>query len=170
MKDASLDFQRIRRCIDVRRADIVRAVATREDCAVLLQHCASISRPNTGCPIVLLVFARLATTACQWLDGGLRVQAIGDDTETAFEVLLEVGDDMFERALPHVVMRAPLSEYAGLIARIPRAIAPLTFTPLSKRCFVLTASVETRRSTTPPPSIDERSLFAQEAPALTQDE
>jgi hypothetical protein len=160
----SFDVTSVRRCIEVRREHIVRAAASREQCGALLEHCASISRPNTGCPIVLLLFARLATTACEWMDGALRVQGLGYDDETAFQLLLEVGLERYERVLPPFVLRAPLSEFVGLIERIPRVIEPLTFARPSRRRILLTASAEIRKSTVPPPSIDERSLFEIDVP------
>src|SRR5262249_23227909 len=56
-------FAHITRCLDLVDADIAAAIGTREATRALLGHLAARSAPNTGAAKVLLVLARMATTA-----------------------------------------------------------------------------------------------------------
>ena len=130
------DWSRVERCIDVRRGDVESAVATREGCASLLAHLAAISRPMNGAPLVLLLFARMATNACTWLEGGLCVNAIAKGETTVFDVLQDLGVGLRERLLPRTTMTAPLSEFDRAVRRIPSMIAPLTLERMEGQRFI----------------------------------
>ena len=63
----------IARCLDLNEDHLAEALLGRAQTRALLERMASVSSPNTGAAKVLLVYARLATTACDWIDGDLGV-------------------------------------------------------------------------------------------------
>jgi hypothetical protein len=76
------ELAHISRCLDLQEQDIVEAIGARDRTRALLAHLEGLSAPNTGVAKVLLVFARMATTACDWIDGDLTIDlaAQGDAT------------------------------------------------------------------------------------------
>jgi hypothetical protein len=139
------------RCIDLGKAPIVQAAQSREQCKALLDHLSSISRPQDGGPLVLLLFARLATISGAWLDGNVRIDLTADEEGTIFDVMTTLGGGMAERVFPRFRFAVPLSEFEGATTRVPAMIWPLK---LEKRagCITLTATEKVRRSTMPPPT------------------
>jgi hypothetical protein len=156
------------RCIDLKHAHVEAAMTSREACGALLAHLTYIARPASGAPMMLLVFARMATTACQWVDGDLRVRLRADRDATWVEVLSELAGGLAERVFPVIVVDVPFQEFAGAVARVPKMIAPLTVSASSEDAMTLTASAEVRRTTAPPPmpEIGEASLFELSLPKL----
>ncbi len=144
------DWSDIERCIDLKRADIAEAMEARADCAELLKHLATISRPSTGAPLVLLLFARMATPECAWLDGGLHVDAIGEGEKTTFDVLQDLGVGMGERLFPRCTMHAPLTEFARALRRIPAMAGPLEIQAAPNRLLLTVSSAERSRASAPP--------------------
>jgi hypothetical protein len=104
------DFSRIKRGIDLTEPDVASAIESRESTKALLVHFGNIARPNEGVAKVLLVFARMATQACDWLDGDLRVELVGDGDVTIIEILSELGAGIREREFPPIVLQVPLSK------------------------------------------------------------
>lgn len=94
----------------------------------------------------------MASSACEWVDGGLYIEATAQGDTTTFDVLQDLGVGMRERLLPRFTMRAPLSEFARALRRIPAMIRPLEVEATEQR-IVLTASVSVRRSYPPAPHI-----------------
>ncbi len=148
------DWSHLRRCIDVRRSDVEKAVRTHDGCAELLAHLSTISRPMSGAPLTLLLFARMATTECTWLEGGLHVDAVAAGTDTTFDVLQDLGVGYLERILPRFVMHAPLAEFASALRRVPGMVKPLVVTSSDGR-LTLTATEAARRTSDPGLSITE---------------
>lgn len=107
---------------------IAEAIESRADVRALLERLSQAITPNTGAGRVLLIFARMATADCDWLEGGLRVDVIERDGGVVIETFTDIGGGLKERALPPVVLRCPLSELVQFVASDPRAIAPLTAT------------------------------------------
>jgi hypothetical protein len=142
----------IQRCIDLRRSHVEDAIRTREDCGALLHHLSAISRPSTGAPLVLLLFARMATPACTWLDGGLQIDGVGNGATTTFDVLEDLGVGMGERLFPRAVMNAPLSEFARALRRIPQMAGPFQIQASPTR-LVLALSGTARLQASAPPNI-----------------
>src|ERR1700722_19383541 len=93
-------FEHITRCISVTDNDLEEAVRSRVSAKALLEHMAKIAKPNDGAPKILLVLARMASTACDWLDGELRVELVGDGELCVVESMTELGGGLRERALP----------------------------------------------------------------------
>jgi hypothetical protein len=160
---ATLDH--IKRCIQLSDHDVAQAVASREACKTLLDHLSRVSKPSDGAPKLLLVFARMATRACDWVDGDLRIEIVGDGDVCVAEVMSELGGGMRERVLPSFTMNAPLSEFLRAVERVPHMIAPLTTRVKTARRVVFTATEVTRKSTMPPPVVEigEDSLFDKQA-------
>src|SRR5579872_4293893 len=116
----------IRRCLELSDRDIAGAVAGRDSCRALLERLAEISKPGDGAPKLLLLFARMATSACEWLDGGLRIDIVGDGDVCVVELMDELAGGLRERVLPAFSMNAPLAEFIAAVERVPHLIAPLT--------------------------------------------
>jgi len=144
----------IKRCLDIAEKDIAAAVETRGACKLLLDHVSSIAAPNQGAPKLLLVLARMATTACDWVDGELRIEMVGDGEVTVVELMSELGGGMRERVLPSFSLNVPLVEFTRAVERVPHMIEPLTTKVASPRRVVFTASQDVRKSTIPPPPVE----------------
>lgn len=147
-------WSHIVRCLDLREEDIARAVASRDGAGQLLARLAEVSAPETGAAKVLLVFARMATTACDWLEGALRVELNQQGEATVAGLTTDLGGGLLERALPVLILRAPLAEFTRAIERVPRLIAPLKLRGRTDQRIVLTASALIRRTSAPPPPIE----------------
>jgi hypothetical protein len=141
------------RCIHISKAEIVEAAQSRDRCRALLFHLSSISRPRDGAPLVLLLFARLATLAGAWLDGDLRIELTADDGGTVFDVTTTLGFGLAERVFPQFRFAVPLGEFEGAVARVPPMIWPLRLEKRRAR-ITLSATEQVRVSTIPPPSRD----------------
>jgi hypothetical protein len=154
-----LDY--VKRCLQIGEREVAQAAESREDCRALVDHMAAISKPNDGAPKLLLVFARLATTACDWLEGDLRVELVGDGDVSVIEVMSDLGAGMRERVLPSFAMNVPLREFIRAVERVPHMIAPLTTREKTARRVVFTASEATRKSSMAPPLVEigEDSIF-----------
>ncbi len=149
------ELSHVRRCVDLREADIAAAVRTRADVRALLAHLAACSAPDTGVAKVLLVFARMATTACDWIDGDLTIDLTATADRTTVETATDLGGGMRERLLPTLLLNAPLSELTRAIERVPHLIAPLVLRRGKSGLRVrLSASAAVRRTTLPPPMVE----------------
>jgi hypothetical protein len=156
----------ITRCLDLGEADIAAAVKTREQCGKLLDHLSRIARPASGAPKLLLLLARLSTTACDWLDGDLRIEIVGDEQVSVVEIMTELGAGVRERVFPAFALQVPLSELTRAVERVPHMIAPLGVKVKTARRVVFTATEHVRLTTLPPPmvKIADRSIFGVSAP------
>ncbi len=163
------DFSRIKRGIDLTEPDVASAIESRESTKALLMHFGTIARPNEGVAKVLLVFARMATQACDWLDGDLRVELVGDGDVSIIEILSELGAGIREREFPPIVLNVPLAEFTRAVERVPHLIEPLMIQNKSAKRVVLSATFEVRRSSLPPPPIEIAmdNLFSGGDPLLT---
>ncbi len=129
----------------------------------LLDQLAQVSRPGDGGPKLLLVFARLASSEIDWIDGALRVEMIGDTDVTVVEVLSELGLGMRERVFPSFKMSVPLDEFARAVERLPHMVAPLTISSATARRLVLTATVDEEEDEAPVAIADD-SLYTRRGP------
>jgi len=163
------ELAHITRCLDLNEADIVRAIVDREHTRALLSHLAACSAPNTGVAKALLVLARMATTACDWIDGDLAIELIVVDGATRVNVATDLGGGLRERVFPPLVFQASLEEFARAIERVAHMVAPLRIGAKTPQRITLGASAITRRTSMPPPPIEiaPESLFVRlEAPAV----
>ncbi len=161
-------FAHIARCVDLQERDL-SVVESRATTKALLLHLSSICSPNTGAAKVLLVFSRMATTACGWIDGDLCIDLSARDDETMIEASTVLGGGLRERILAPISFRAPIEEFARAIDRVPHAIAPLGIRARSPGRLSLSATEALRRTTAPPPPIEisTESLFLQASPPAT---
>ncbi len=159
-------FAHIQRGFDLTDGDIEAAVESREETKALLDQVARISAPNAGAAKLLLVFARLATTACEWMDGDLRIELVPAGDVTVFEVMTDLGGGMRERLFAPVAMNVPIDEYRRSVERLPQLIEPLLARNQEGGRLILTASADARRSSMPPASvhISQESLYGAAMP------
>jgi hypothetical protein len=125
------------RCIELRRVHVEVAIQTRENCWALLDHLAHIAKPSTGAPTMLLLFARMATTACGWLGGDLRVELRRARETVSVDLLTELGDNLGKRVFPSLAVNAPIDEFLGAVKRIPQMVKPLTVVKRTANVLVL---------------------------------
>jgi hypothetical protein len=144
----------IARCLDLSERDVAEAVTTREGTRALLEHLARVSAPNTGTAKLLLVCARMATSACDWVDGDLSIHLESEGDLTVVNASTELGGGLRERLFTPIVLKASLEEFTRAIERVPHMIAPLGVRATSPTGIVLTVSAEVRRTSLPPPSIE----------------
>jgi hypothetical protein len=138
------------RCIHLSKVEIVRAAESSGDCRALLEHIARIAKPHDGAPLLLLLFARLATTACDWLDGDLVIEMeVLVPFTTRVTIATELGPGLRERVFPTFNLGVPVDEFARAVRRIPQMIEPLLVEMESTR-MVLRASERVRWSVMPP--------------------
>lgn len=147
-------FDHIQRCIELGEDDIAIAAASREATRALLDHFARIAHPGEGAAKLLLALARLATNACDWLDGDLRIELGGDAEVTVVEVMTELGAGMRERVFPPFTMFVPIDEFLRAITLVPHLVQPLLVITRGGSRLVLSATAELRRSSMPPPMIE----------------
>jgi len=143
------EFSHLMRCIEISRDDIFAATESRLACKHFLERAAAISRPQDGGPLLLLLFSRLATLACEWLDGDLRIELTSQGASTILDVQVALGRGSAERVFPRLTLNVPFAEFGASIDRVPQLILPLCIKQGSKR-LLLSASSEVRTSTMPP--------------------
>jgi hypothetical protein len=156
-----VDYASLKKCTELRDVHITEAVTSSETMEALLARFVEIAGPGTGAPIILAAFARLGTTACDWIDGELRVEISGDATKTKISASSSIGAGFREKLFADTILRVPLEEFSRGIARAPRLIDPLRVRETGTR-IVLTATEEVRLTSLPPPmvQIDAASLIA----------
>ncbi len=171
-----MSFSHLTRCMQLSDTDIAQGLESRADCKRLLDRLSAISKPNDGAPKLLMLFARLATNECDWLDGELRIEVVGDEEACVVEVMSDLGGGLRERVFPAFVMHAPLLELTRAVERVPRVIAPLTDAAQDRAADRLRRPARTCGATSSPPpmiQIDDSSLYANSVPApggLPQDD
>ena len=148
-----MDFDALTQCTELRDAHIVSAVSSPDAMEALLERFAIIAAPGKGAPIILAAFARLGTTACEWIDGELRVEISGDATQTKIKASASIGGGFSEKLFADTVLRVPFEEFSRGLARAPRLIEPLKVKETGNR-IVLTVTQEVRRTSLPPPMIE----------------
>lgn len=146
-------YSHIKKCFDLSDGDVARAVESREETRELLTHLAQVAVPNSGAAKVLLVFARMATTACEWLDGDLRVEIVAQKDGCSLSVVDDLGVGMAERVFPPFVLPVPVDEFLRAVERVPDRIRPLGVVARGKDRITLGATAELRRSSLPPPAV-----------------
>jgi hypothetical protein len=110
--------------------------------------------------LMLLLFARLATVACDWLDGDLFIaMEARRPFVTRVTIATELGSGMREKVFPSFDMNVPLDELTGAVERIPQMVHPL-MAEIAQGHLLLSASAHVRASTTPPEvTIDRAALL-----------
>jgi hypothetical protein len=155
-----VDYATLQKCTELRDVHITEAVTSSESMEALLARFAEIAAPGKGAPIILAALARLGTTACDWIDGELRIELTGDATQTRIAASSSIGAGFREKLFADTVLRVPLAEFSRGIQRAPRLIEPLLAKETGTR-IVLTVTQEVRKTSLPPPmvQIDPNSLM-----------
>jgi hypothetical protein len=135
-------YAHIKRCLELSERDIALAVAEKRVAKALVDQLAKVSKPGDGAPKLLLLFAKIAASGVEWMDGALHLELVSDGDKTAVDVLSELGMGMRERVFPSFKMSVPLEEFARAVERVPHMIAPLSIVATSGTRLVLTASDE----------------------------
>jgi hypothetical protein len=148
-----VDYSALRHCTELRDAHIIEAVKSSDAMEALLTRFAEIAGPGKGGPVILAALARLGTTACDWIDGELRIDITGDAAQTKIAVSSSLGAGFREKCFSDTILRVPLEEFSRLLARSPKLIEPLQIAEHSPR-IVLTAPQEVRATSLPPPMVE----------------
>jgi len=153
-----------KRCIYLSKAEIARASESSADCRALLEHLAAIAKPHDGGPLLLLLFARLATAACDWLDGDLFILLEARRPwSTVVTVTTELGSGMREKVFPSIELAVPLDEFTGAVRRIPQMVHPLV-AEITQDQLLLSASEHVRTSAIPQEVAIDDALFEGTSP------
>ena len=147
-----MDYATLKQCSELRDAHIVHAVSSSDAMEGLLARFTEIAAPGKGAPIILAALARLATTACDWIDGELRIEISGDQEKTKIAVSTTIGAGFREKLFSDTTLRVPFDEFARGVAKAPKLIEPLAIKQTAK-LIVLSATQEIRRTSLPPPMI-----------------
>ena len=155
-----MDFSGVKHCMELRDAHIARAVTSSDAMEALLTRFAEIAAPGKGAPVILAALARLGTTACDWIDGELRIEISGDAATSRISASSTIGAGFREKLFADTILRVPLEEFSRGIARAPQLIQPLEVNETGKH-IVLSVTQEVRRTSMPPPmvTIDPDSLM-----------
>lgn len=155
----AVDFSALESCKQLREVHIAQAAISSDAMHALLKRFAELAGPNKGAPVIVAALARLGTTACEWIDGDVRIEISGDATRTVIAVSRSLGAGFAEKVFPDTVLPVPLDEFKRGVQRAPRLLEPLTVLE-NDRVIVLAVAAEVRRSTNPPPNdeIDPSSL------------
>jgi hypothetical protein len=156
-------FSHVSRCLDLSESDFEKGIDTREMCQKLLTQIAKVARAESGAPKLLLLFARMAQKGCDWLDGSLRIDLVGDEQVTVVEVLEDAGG-VRERIFPPLALQVPLAEFTRAVQRVPHMIEPLEVVAASKRRMSLVGSLEDRMEASSP-QISAASMFGATEPS-----
>lgn len=147
-----MDYEALQQCTELRDAHIAHAVSSSDAMEALLARFAQMAAPGRGAPIILAALARLATTACDWIEGELRIEISGDEAKTKIAVSTSLGAGFREKLFSDTVMRVPFDEFRRGIKKAPRLIEPLSVKD-SGKLIVLSATQEIRRTSLPPPMV-----------------
>ncbi|HEY8072814.1 MAG TPA: hypothetical protein VIF62_01860, partial [Labilithrix sp.] len=87
-------FGHLQRCGQLGQAELEAALVSRDACRQLLDRMSAISAPDTGAAAVLSVFASMASSACDWLDGDLVIELVEENDVTNVRVMTDLGGGM----------------------------------------------------------------------------
>lgn len=101
------------------------AIASKEAMGELLEHMASIARPGEGAAKIFVPIARMATTDCDWLEGGLTVNVGGTATTSRIVIAVDLGVGMRELLFPRFELDVPRAELVRAIKVAPALVHPM---------------------------------------------
>ena len=134
---------------------------------VLLQHMAQIARPAEGAPKILVPIARMASSDCDWLEGGLRVDITGTAETTQIAIAVDLGGGVRELLFPRLSLKVPKSELLRAVKLAPVLVHPMKSRLDKDGRLILSCEAESI-GTIPPPTfaISEASIRRSLPPAL----
>jgi hypothetical protein len=133
------DYSTLTTCRDITDDMINDAVESREDMRALFERAVAVAQPRHAGSRLLLLFAKMATPACDWLEGALRVDLRAEGETTVIESVVDIGAGLKERVFPTRTVHVPLVEFEAAIKKFPQAIAPLS-AQVDRYKIVLTAA------------------------------
>lgn len=116
-----------KRCVDLTEDQIDEALTSIESTRRLLEHMATIAKPNTGAAKILVAISRIATTACTWLEGMLRVEVHALDGATEIGVMTDLGGGTRELIFPRLLVAVEHDELVSAVKLAPRLVWPLNY-------------------------------------------
>lgn len=137
------------RVLDLTEAHVAAALASPDAMRALLEHLARIARPGEGAAKIFVPLARMATTACDFVDDDLAVELTAAGGETQLVVATDLGGGMRELLFPRITLGVPIDELADAIALAPQLVYPLRAT-VGDGKIRLTCEAELVRSLAPP--------------------
>jgi hypothetical protein len=160
LSHVSADFSSLTHCTQMREVHITQAAESSDTMRALLKRFQEIAGPGKGAPVVLAALARLGTTACDWIDGELRIEISGDAKRSIIAVSSSLGAGFAEKVFPDTQLPVPFEEFKRFVARATQLLEPLAVAQ-SDAIIVLCVAAEVRKTTVPPPNhnIDPSSLF-----------
>jgi hypothetical protein len=134
------------RCSDLPERDVIAALLSRDECALLLARIALIPSARSASRALVALLGRLATPGCTWLEGELAIELFEHDAhETRVRVMSEVGG-LRERVVPTLVLAQPLEELVATFEKRRDAMTLLRIERVSSRCVLVLASEESALS------------------------
>lgn len=127
--------------VGLKARDLEAASRSQDRCEELLKRLAKAPSPGLS-PSLLMLFARLASPSCRWLDGDVAVELFAEDERTRVRVLAELGGGQRERVLPPIEipsMQNLVDEVARIAERTPSLLGSLRLERISSRCVLLVA-------------------------------
>ena len=133
----------------------------------LLQHMAQIARPAEGAPKILVPIARMASSDCDWLEGGLRVDISGTADKTQIAIAVDLGGGVRELLFPRLSLKVPKNELVRAVKLAPVLVHPMK-SRLEKDGRLILSCEADSIGTIPPPAfeISEASIRRSLSPAL----
>jgi hypothetical protein len=116
-----------KRCVDLTEDHIDDGLKSIDSMRVLLEHMARIAKPNEGAAKILVAISRIATTACEWLEGTLHVQVDEVIGATEIEISSDLGGGMRELIFPRLFVGVPHEELVRAVKLAPKLVTPLKF-------------------------------------------
>ncbi len=145
-------FRELTKCLDLTEEHIGAAVESREETRALLEHLASIAKPEEGAPKVLRVFVRLVEDRVEWLDGDLHVELTSKGASTSIDLSLDLGVGTQERLFPPLEFGVALNEFEVSIEKYRWLVGPFVMTHEVGKVTLATPD-EARRSVAPAPRV-----------------
>lgn len=121
---------------------------SRASARALIDRMAEVARPGEGAAKILLLFARMAGTPCEWLEGDLSVEMAGDEQSTVVEIMLDHGG-ILERAFPLWTLNVGIAEIVRAVTLAPEMVSPLIATTIGANRLAFAATEAERKITTP---------------------
>jgi len=116
-----------KRCVDLTEDHIDDGLRSVESMRKLLEHMARIARPNEGAAKILVAISRIATTACEWLEGTLHVEVDEIIGASEIAVMTDLGGGMRELIFPRLLVGVEQEELVRAVKLAPRLVTPLKF-------------------------------------------
>lgn len=145
------DYVGIESCREITDDHIREALETREATKALLDRAIEVAKPRAAGSRVLLIFAKMASAECDWLEGALRVELIAHGDITTIDAIVDIGAGLKERVFPKMKIEVPLDEFLAAIKKFPQAIAPLTAEATTRDRLRLVAGEAPKRTESEPP-------------------